>query len=140
MTQPGQDRVVRVSVRGHEFGYRRPSRADLSDVTRRYALKVTGATGLNVETDVIQAMDGKPLQDEARLEIGLVSRRTRDGKTLALGETAPTHWLVDGVVSFDNVDPEEFDEVVAAIDAALAKKNDPPNPNSGGSAPDPTSG
>lgn len=138
---PGQDRVLRVSVRGYVFGYRRPSRADLSDIARRYALKVAPVTGLPVEADTIAQMAGDALHREAELEVLLVPRRRRNNESMPLGETAPAHWLDGEAISFDHVDPDEFDEVVEAIRKALAEaKNAPPPGSSSSSAGGQTSG
>lgn len=137
---PGQDRILKVTVRGHEFGFRRPSRADLDDIARRIAAKLTPASGYAVESDLIAGGIGDAVEWEARFEVCLLPRRKRDGSEIALGESAPTHWLEDGVVSFANVMPEEFWEVAEAIGRVLA----PPVPtapaSSTSSAGAPTNG
>lgn len=123
---PGQDRILLVTVRGHEFGYRRPSRADLDDIARRLAAKLTPASGYAVESDLIAGGMGDAAEWEARFEICLVPRRKRDGSEIHLGERAPAHWLEGGAVSFANVMPDEFWEVATAFEKALA----PPVPTS----------
>lgn len=139
---PGVDRVVLFTVRGHEFGFRRPSRADLSDVARRFALKIAPVTQSDIESRTIELLEGPALEWEARLEIGLAPRHARDGKSINLGERAPGHWLDNGAVSFANVDPEEFNEVCAFLQAAVfgAKKKAPEPPPSGSSAVDSING
>jgi len=130
---PGRDRVIKLQIGGHEFGFRRPSRADVAEAFRRVAIKLqvpSGAGQRMVESDLLDRLDGYDRQWEARLEIGL--RPRRNDPQLSLGETAPAHWLVEmgtagTFVSFDNVDPDEFAAVVAYLDAALKKKEVPPS-------------
>ena len=119
---PGQGRVIVFQVNGFEFGYRRPSRADIADTRRKQALKMAPATGLPVEAQTIDILDGDNLRNEASLEIGLVPRKLSDGTILDQGERAPAHWLEAGKVSFVKVDPEEFDAVCAYLDEHCWKK------------------
>lgn len=130
-TTPGRDRVVFVQVGGHQFGYRKPTRADVAEAHRKLTAKLTATAVLPgaPEADILNNMNGKSFQWEARLEIGLLPRR-RGNEVINLGESAPEHWLwierdADGKelrrqVSFDEVDPAEFDAVVAALEQALA--------------------
>ncbi len=62
-------------------------------------------------------------------------RRTRSGELLSLGESAPPNWLTESApgvqaVSFDNVDQDEFDDVVRYLVDALAKKKPASQPES----------
>lgn len=136
---PGVDRVVLFSVKGCQFGFRRPSQADRGEVARRVALKVAPVTGLSIEADIIAANGdtaiGSMWEWEARLEVGLVPRKDRDGKLRSLGEIAPTHWLDGDIVSFANVDPEEFEAVCRFLaESVFAPKNDQAQATSGASA------
>ena len=132
MFAPGQNPVVSVEVNGHQFVFRRPTRADVREAYRSFTRKllVTGLPGSN-ESDVLNTLDGQRLLWEAKLEIGLMDRR-RGTETVAHGEIAPEHWLwverSDGKeiarrINFDMVTPEEFDAVTKAIEAELLPKD-----------------
>ena len=141
---PGVDRVIHFSLNGHAFGFRRPSRLDQAEVTRRFATRLAGS-GLAVEADLHNLYGGTDLLWDCRLEVGLVPQRTRTGHRLPLGETCPAHWLEavgDGerVVSFLHVPPEEHAAVCAYLDEHLYKKKvTPPPVISGSGASGPTS-
>lgn len=147
---PGVDRVKVFRVGAHEYGFRRPSRGDLAEIWRRFAAKLI-VTGIQTESDVLSQHDGMPLLWEARLEVGLVPRLARLNGTavaLGIGERAPAHWLqeVEGQparISFDNVDPDEFDAVCEQLEVLFKKKAPVTTPAtkapSGASAPDSTS-
>ncbi|MEO8753200.1 MAG: hypothetical protein ABI624_11050 [Casimicrobiaceae bacterium] len=132
----GADRTLQFSVRGSEFRARRPSRADQAEIYRRFVRKICSAApaadvvAQDIARAVLNNLDGGALLSEARLEVLLTPR---DGA--ALGERAPSHWLrqvkgldettvVATLVTFDEVDPEEFDEVARWVDAALAPAGD----------------
>lgn len=151
---PGVDRTVQFFVHGHEFRFRLPTRADNAEILRRYTAKLMRAcpplgdlAAQEVAKETLGSLDGGGLLSEARLEVLLLPRVG----AAALGERAPAHWLrevtdPDGAtviarsVAFDDVDPEEFDEVAQFVDDRLAQKKRPsPNPSSTASAPDPTS-
>lgn len=125
LATPGVDRVVRFQVAGKAFGFRRPSRADVREAWNRYVAKLF-VVGIAGETDLTNAYDGAARLWEARLEVGLVPRRAPDGTEKGLGETAPPDWLDGGAVSFDLVDVEEFDAVVAHLQESIEKKTSPP--------------
>lgn len=138
---PGRQRVYHFTVNGKNFGFRRPSRADERDVTRLYATKTTGIFGTESERTTIEAVDGERLRWEAYFEVCLIPRNGKD-----LGEFVPPDWMVAGAptgmrVMFDDVDPEEFDAVVAAVDTEVFKKkaSTPPPGPSGSSVADQTS-
>lgn len=114
------ERVVRRIIRGHEFGFRRPTRGDEAEINRRFAAKLV-VTGLQIETDMLNAIDGDSLLWEARLQVCLKTRQLGQ-KVLDFGETAPAHWLNDGVISFDRVDADEFTEVVREFRPIFAPK------------------
>lgn len=143
---PGTGRLITVQIGGHTFAYRRPSRQDQAEAAARTALRLqmAGAPDQQSWTNWLNFLDGYRLQWETRLEIGLRPARNRSGQPVNLGERAPAHWLEtmgdDAVVSFAQVDPDEFDAVVAYLEAALKKKDAPPTPSSTGSAPAPISG
>lgn len=142
---PGVDRVVHFSVRGYQFGFRRPSRRDQAAVTRMFAARLAGVTGLPLEAELHNAYGGTNLLWDCRLEVGLVPQRTRTGEQLNLGETAPSHWLEatpegETVVSFTHVTPEEYDAVCAYLDEAVYKKKaSSPPATSGSGVSEPTS-
>lgn len=137
---PGVDRVIRFTIGAAEFGFRRPSRADMTDAYRRFVAKLASSGA----PDMFNHLAGDDLLWEARLEIGLVPRM-RGGQVLDLGERAPSHWLVPvldaagkpigHLVEFGNVDPDEFRAVVGYLAEALKKKADAPPPSSSDSAP-----
>lgn len=102
---PGRDRIVSFTIRGQEFAYRRPSRADRAAMHRRNVVKL-GVTGIPADTELMQAYDGAGLTWESRLEVGLVPRPDKN-----MGERAPSSWLKDGQINFDEVDEDEFNEV-----------------------------
>jgi hypothetical protein len=129
----GPDRTLQFSVRSSEFRLRRPSRADVAEIYRRFARKVVSAAPATADAEVhdiarvvLSSLDGGALLSEARLEVLLTPRESAN-----LGERAPAHWLrqikaaddvtvVATVVSFEEVDPQEFDEVARFVDTALA--------------------
>jgi len=123
---PGRDRVVLFDVNGRPFGFRRPSRGDVAQTYRRFAAKSAGSLGLPTEQHVLLNWDGDALLWEARLEVGLAPR-VEDGKVLDLGETCPPNWLRGGTISFESVDPEEFDSVCKFLDAEVFKKKATPS-------------
>lgn len=102
---PGRDRIVSFTVRGHEFAFRRPSRADKAAIHRRNVVKL-GVTGIPSDSELLMAYDGSGLTWESRLEVGLAPRPDKN-----LGERAPSHWLKDGRIDFDEVNEDEFNEV-----------------------------
>lgn len=132
MVTPGVDVVETVTVSGGVFTFRRPTRADVRDAYRRWAAKLA-TSGLPAEADILNSMDGTRLLWEARLEVGLTTRRRANGEVVNHGESAPDHWWlivrddagkeVRREVSFDQVLPDEFDAVTEALDAALKKKD-----------------
>ncbi len=136
-TTPGADRVLQFFVGAQSFSIRRPSRADLAEIWRRFARKVAG-TGLPLESDLLNTYDGQGLLAEARFEVLLMSKTGPRGDVIDLGERAPAHWqrpILDGesktvatIIAFDKVDPEEFDGAAEQIDKLLQKKA--PNPKS----------
>lgn len=152
LVTPGTQRTISFSIAGHNFVFRRPSRQDQAEAAARTALRLQmgGAPDQQSWTNWLNFLDGYRLQWEARLEIGLRPARGRSGQVLNLGERAPAHWLedvrdvqgqvVDQVVSFAAVDPDEFDAVVAYLETALKKKDGLPTPSSGVSATGTTSG
>jgi hypothetical protein len=151
---PGIDRTVQFFVRGNEFRFRLPTRADNAEILRRYTAKLMRAcpplgdlAAQEVAKETLGSLDGGGLLSEARLEVLLLPR----AGAAALGEHAPAHWLrevkdPDGTtviarsVAFDDVDPDEFDEVARFVDDQLAQKKSPsPNPSSTDTARDTTS-
>jgi len=129
VSTPGVDRVVRFALNGSEFGCRRPSRGDLAEIHRRFAMKLT-LTGVAGESDILNAYDGGALLWEARFEVCLLPR-LKNGQALNLGERAPTHWTeqighngagLRTVISFADVDPDEFDDACEACEAVFKKK------------------
>lgn len=118
---PGVDRVIVFEAAGHQFGLRRPSRADAREIAARWAAKLAAGGA----PDLLAALDGDGLLWEARFEVLLVPRRVQ-GTPQPLGEHAPVHWLVDGEdgprVSFERVDAEEFAAVCAAAEQAWEQK------------------
>lgn len=121
----GTQRVVTVTVNGHRFTYRRPSRFELAEIRRRYVGKVTQwGRARETETNTLNNLD-PDLEWDARFEIGLLPGE-EDGKVIDRGETAPPHWfgkLPDGTacVSFVKVDPAEFVAVRDAVRAAVTE-------------------
>jgi len=132
---PGVDRVVTFTINGHSFGFRRPSRADEGDAQKRYVMKVA-------ESEMLAGLGGTNFFWESRLEVGLVPRRNRASQEINLGEKAPSHWFDDGVLSFDQVDPEEFKAVVEYLESEVFKKktSEQPKGKSGSSAADSNNG
>ncbi|MEO8602988.1 MAG: hypothetical protein ABI629_10455 [bacterium] len=135
---PGANRVIQL-VREGTFCFRRPSRADEAEIWRRFSRKV-GAGGGLLESDLLNSYDGGALLAEAQLEVLLTPR---PGGT-PLGEQAPPHWYrevtvgpnqTQRVLTFDDVLPEEFDEVARFLKEAIAPKKKPPTANSTASAP-----
>lgn len=120
---PGVDRVVLRTVCGHQFGLRRPSRADIAEIWRRYAQRV--ASPLLNESDILASYDGADILWEARFQVLLLPRLSRRREEISFGETAPAHWVdtvrdeKGGVVGreivFDNVPPDEFAAACAAM-------------------------
>lgn len=118
-SSPGLDKVVRRMVNGQEFGCRRPMRGDDAEICRRYAAKLV-VTGLEVESHLLNAMDGENLLWEARLQVCLKTRQL-SSKVLDWGETAPAHWLRDGSIAFDNVPVDEFEAVTKEFAPLFAR-------------------
>lgn len=149
---PGVGRLIRFALHGHAFAFRRPSRADAAEAYARVAqrLQSVGSPDPGSLTNWLNFLDGYRLLWEARLEIGLRPMRTRTGQVVSLGETAPAHWLeevrnergelVECVISFKHVDPDEFDAVVEYLEEVLKKKDGSGTWKCIATAPDPTSG
>lgn len=151
---PGVDRIVSFFVRGSEFRVRRPSRGDNAEILRRYTAKLMRAcpalgdfATAEVAKEALTSLDGGSLLSEARLEVLLLPR-----VGTATDEHPPAHWLheirdpdqrvIARSVIFDQVDPEEFDEVALFVDQLLApqKKSGESKDGSTGSATGTTSG
>ena len=146
---PGVSRTITLKVGATVFHVRRPSRADEAAIWERYSQKVA-RSGLSLTADFVASLDGANLIAEARFEVLLRPRRGPRGDEINLGEAAPEHWLqelTDGdgkvigkIVSFANVDVEEFNDAAKLLAEALKKKAPTPTLNSSASAPDSAKG
>lgn len=127
------NRVELRNVNGHEFGLRRPSEADNTEILTRYSRSLADAGVL--AADLLAGLHGEGLLWHARFEVLLLPRRNRRGEEVKLGEAAPTHWieeiksdkgeLIARIVSFEGVDPEEFQAAREAFaDVFEPKKKD----------------
>lgn len=144
---PGRDRVLRFTIRGHEFGFRRPSRADRAAAALLESQRRTFASG---DPNRLLAEIDPWLRWECILEVGFLPRRNVNNQVVQLGERLPPHWLEwmtigenqVPVFSLAQVDPEEFEAVVAYVSDALEaqKKKASAPEDSTASAPASTSG
>jgi len=146
---PGENRVVRFAVHGHEFGFRRPSRADVREIHRRFSAKLIGRFGLDAETKVLNGLDGEQLMSEARCEVCLRPALSQSGTPIDRGEKAPAHWLTEdtgpdgkpvSIVAFDQVEDEELAAVGAYVEETVFKKKAQETGSSGPFAVVPISG
>lgn len=119
---PGRDRVITFTINGHEFGFRRPSRADSSEISRRFIYKLSLA-GDTQSADMLNAYDGAGLLWESRLEVCLANRMV-NSKVIDSGEKAPAHWKFDGEISFHDVEDSEFRSVTEYISSAVFSNGD----------------
>ena len=134
---PGQATVLKFEVGRHRFGYRLPKVGDQNRIDRLVAAKVNFGDATNVLSSIALGS----LMRQAELEVGLMPRIV-EGEEVNFGECAPSHWmktvtLDDGKrtsVSFDNVDPAEFDAVCAEIDKLKKNRANSNQANSGTTA------
>lgn len=117
VSTPDRDRIITFTINGGTFRYRRPSRSDTAEVTRRFVSKLGKAKDIK-ESDILSIYDGTQLLWECRFEVGF-SPRVISGKEISLGEKAPDHWYLDGEVSFHDVEDSEFDDVCAYLGTAI---------------------
>lgn len=135
---PGADRVFSLTVNGHSFVGRRPSRADRAEINRLYVQKLLraappAADPITVQSaqSMIAAYDGGGLLAEAQIEV-LFRVRKNGGTVSDLGECVPPHWLrtlkndagdaIGVMISFENVPEDEFSEVARQLDVLLEEK------------------
>lgn len=119
---PGRDRIVSFSIDGKEFAFRRPSRADSAEANRRFIIKLS-LSGDAQNADMLNAYDGAGLLWEARLEVGFAPRRVK-GNILDLGEKVPSNWMLDGSVTFHDVNDDEFQRVCEYLSSAVYSVGD----------------
>lgn len=119
---PGQGRLIVFQVGANEFGFRRPSRADELEAARRAAYKVSNvafavtAAAKIAEAELVRQFDPGSAKWDAILEVGLRPRKDPDGKPISIGERCPDHWKDGDSLNFDNVDPDEYADVIEKID------------------------
>jgi len=138
--------VFHFQVNGKSFTYRWPTQADIDRISRIQAANMTVNAGFTegearIASETLGLLNGNGIEWEARLQVGLLPRQRRDGSVLSLGEGAPESWKQTRKfagqdvteISFDDVDPDEFNEVCQVIREAdeerRKKKAGPPVPS-----------